>query len=187
MKNKLLNVFGLPRSGTAFVSTMLNLNPRCIAYHELYEKTPQYHQTIARMLRAYSFVADCNTHGWLTKYPMPASKTVVVWRDPKQSFQATQKRIGQPLDAPSWDWCARKLEQFSKNEDVMVVYYENLFSLHTMGTIWDYLFSGTELFPVYKVANLLELNIQMQNMDIIESPIFVEKFKEDNHTYESTP
>ena len=174
----LIQIYGLPRSGTAFISTMLNMNPRCIAYHELFEKTDQAPAIIDRMLKAYTYVADCNTHGWLMKDYRPGDVRICIRRDTDSSIKAVEKRIKKKIDLRKYDYFATKLDQWALESDAMVVYYEHLFTLDTLGRIWDRCFKGSDLFPVYKVAALLELNIQMNSMDTILSDAFKEKFRE---------
>jgi hypothetical protein len=177
--SELIQVFGLPRSGTAFISTMLNFNPRCIAFHELYEKHPEPDKAIARMLKAYDHVADCNTHGWLMKDYRPGNVRICIRRDTKSSVVATQRKLKLPLDERKWDYYATKLDEWAMESGAMVVYYEHLFKLDTLGAIWDFCFHGNDLFPMYKVNELMYLNVQMNDLSNIVSEEFQRKVKED--------
>jgi len=161
--SKLIQIYGLPRSGTAFISTMLNFNPRCIAYHELYEKTPNSKRTINLMLKAYDYVADCNTHGWLMKDYQVAYKRICIRRDTHSSLRATAVKLDRFIPETPFVQCAVKLDLWAIESGAMIVYYEHLFKLETLGMIWDHCFDGNDPFPVYKVSELLQLNVQMNS------------------------
>ena len=175
----LIQIFALPRSGTAFVATMLNLNPRCMAFHELHEKADQSRQIIERMMKVYKYVGDVNTHGWLMKDQMDSDIRIVIRRDTSQSINAVVRRMNVVLDENIYRAHADKLDQWAINERAMVVNYENLFNLDTLRDIWNHCFDDSEQFPVNKVDMLLSLNIQMQNTDNIKSEQYINRLKND--------
>lgn len=161
------------------MSTMLNFNPRCIAYHELYEKTTDSKNVINRMLKAYDYVADCNTHGWLMKDYQVANKRICIRRSTDSSLRATAIKLDRFIPLTPFNECAVKLDKWAIDSGAMIVYYEHLFKLETLGMIWDHCFDGNDLFPVYKVNELLQLNIQMNDVSNLTSEQLLKRMKED--------
>ncbi len=149
-------VTGLPRSGTAFVSTLLNLHPDCLSYHELASYSRNWRDELMIMRSEYEYVADCNTYGCLAEYAFHTDLKIYIQTPVEYSLRSSEKLLGQSL--------TDQVEFFSDLLDAglewadLVIQREDVFSLNGMQVIWEAVFGDP--FPEYKAAQLLKLNVQ---------------------------
>lgn len=172
----LINIFALPRSGTAFLTTMLNLHPRCLAMHELYEKSDQHKQIIQDALSKYDYVADVNTIGWMLKDYTPADINICIRRSTQSSLRAVRKVVSGDINEFAYRVCAEKLDKWAIEHGAVIIYYEHLFRMDTLAAIWHHCFED-DVFPAQKVEVLLSLNIQIQSTKNISSEQFIKRLQ----------
>lgn len=150
----LITLTGLPRSGTAFMSTLLNMNEFCIAYHELAAYDRNWRNTIANTESQY--VADCNTYGYLPQADMNSDRRVYIKSDARQSKASSEMACQKQVDLELLlklqligdDWATGALH----------IEREDVFTLDGCRRVWEYCF--TEPFPEVKIRQLIKLNIQ---------------------------
>lgn len=157
-----ITVTGLPRSGTAFVSAMLNLNPNAIAYHER---------------GAYNFPADESYHYVIdctTVLFTGCDKMVVIDSDPVYSsarsfhemrlngIDPTQDGYMKLVHDMNLRWRAA-LEEAGQQAEVLWV--NRLFDMEALKKIWRFCFE--EEFPEHKVEQLLKLRICHKTTDLL--------------------
>jgi hypothetical protein len=59
--NRFFIIGALPRSGTAWVSTLLNLHPDVFCFHEAMATDRPYRQVITEAMETHKIVVDCTT------------------------------------------------------------------------------------------------------------------------------
>lgn len=176
--SKLIHIHAIPRSGTAFISTMLNLNPNCIAYHEIVEKTANHRKIIQDAQNKYDHVADVNTIGWMLRDYSPADINICIRRDTASSFNAVRKVVRGEINRFAYRVCANKLDSWAIEYGAVIVRYEHLFRMDTLAAIWHHCFED-DVFPADKVEVLLSLNIQIQSTSNISSEQFIKRLREE--------
>lgn len=158
----LIQICGLPRSGTGFLSVLLALNPSCISYHELISKKDNYKQILEKGLLEYDFVADCSTYGFYPNHSYPESKKVLIRRDIYSSMESCEKIFRVSVDIVEYIKHTEVMCQWVSYNEVLEIEYEDLFRIETLENIWIHCFGSKNGFIQEKVNNLLDMNIQMQ-------------------------
>ena len=159
---KLITVTGLPRSGTAFVSMLLNLHPECISYHELASYGTDWRDVILN--NEADIVADCSTYGFMDCAELPSDRRVFIDSKAVQSHKSSEiacrKEISldviKGLQIMAYEWCEKW--------DPMIIRREDVFTVHGCARIWRYCF-GDEI-PYHKIAELVKLNVQHKDPHI---------------------
>ena len=160
---ELIQITGLPRSGTGFMSVFLSLHPDCVAYHELISKKESYKDFIEKALLNNKFVADCSTYGYFTNHSYPGCKKVYLKRNIFDSVNSANKVFGVNLSVRDYEKHRDSIELWLKSNDVYVINFEDLFNAYNLKSIWFYCFGSLDYYSSDKVDNLLSMNIQMQN------------------------
>lgn len=160
----LITVTGLPRSGTAFVSQLLQLHPHCLAYHELAAYRKDWREALKEYKWEADFVADCNTYGYLKEYDVIPDKRVYIQSSPSQSHQSSEIACKKKIDPQLMINLARIGEIWSQENDCLVIDRKKVFTLEGCRDIWMYCFD--QFFPDYKVKELVKLNIQQHNAHV---------------------
>lgn len=159
-------ITGLPRSGTAFVSSLLNLNPEVIAYHELAAYDRNWRYTLSQPRINYSIVCDCNTYGFVTDFAY--NKCVYIDYDPVKSAQAAQAALQMQMDPEKFIELEKQAWEWSEKNSALIISRNEIFTLDGQWKLWTYLFQGRR-FPYTKIKEMCKLNIQHHNASEIFS------------------
>ena len=160
----LITVTGLPRSGTAFVATLLQLHPYCLAYHELAAYRKDWREALKEFDLDADYIADCNTYGYLKQYDVTPDKRVYIMNTPQYAHRAAEKACRKKIDPQLMVNLARIGEIWATENDCLVIDRKKVFTLEGCREIWTYCFD--DIFPVVKVAELVKLNIQQHNAHV---------------------
>lgn len=155
-----IQVTGLPRCGSAFIATMLNLNPRCIAYHDLISTHEYWRETLSDAWEKYDYVADCGTYQFLPKASDPRSVKVFIDRRAEDSRVEAEQVFGYKISPIDYSTIAAISEDWVAENKPLVVNFASLWNVRSMETIWDHVFGGDVKFPSEKVEMLLLNDIQ---------------------------
>lgn len=160
---------GLPRSGTAFMSTVFALHPNCISLHEclLYEENPI--KKIKELNRKYEYVADCSTYSYLKSFQIKEAKKIVVRRNLYESIRSSSNFLNSYIDEDYFKCLEEELNNFCTKYTHLLVGFNKLFSVNSIKKIWDYAFGSLDFFDANKIENLLKLNIQMNTLSEIKN------------------
>lgn len=158
--NQDIQITGLPRCGSAFLATLLNLTPRCIGFHDVISTDVHWLDTLERARDEYDFVADCGTYQFLPKATIPGATKVFIRRPSSESREEAQKRFGYPIDPGSYRLLETLAEEWIAEERPLVVNYATLWNVRSLEEIWNHCFAGEVRFPEQKAALLLHNNIQ---------------------------
>jgi len=161
--SSLIQICGLPRTGTGFVSAYLSLHPHGIAYHELISKEDNYKKELERSLKKYKYVIDCSTYGFYPKHSYKESKKILITRDVKECIASSSSVFGFELGKEEFERHCLAIHNWITKNKVMIVEYKNLFKVDTLKNIWIYCFGNEDYFSEDKTNHFIGMNIQMQN------------------------
>jgi hypothetical protein len=154
----IIQLTGLPRSGTAWCSTLLNLNPDCVAYHELAAWDPNWRETLRSAKTP--FVADCSTTGYLHGAVIEEARKVAVIRDADHCF-ASSRRIRPDLTKEDFD---QLVDQHAFHCTYFIsgdVWFEDLFTVAGATKLWRICFErNPSREEALKIKELVRLRIQ---------------------------
>jgi hypothetical protein len=163
INSKLIQVCGLPRSGTGFISVFLSLHPEAISYHELITKSDDYRSVIEESLKRYKYVVDCSTYGYLPQCSYPQSKKIFIRRNPADSRISSQLALGVNIPIEEYVNFSSLASNWMRDYEVLVINFSTLFNVSTLKKIWVYCFDSEEYFSEEKASHFIEMNIQMKN------------------------
>lgn len=162
MKAKVIQLCGLPRSGTAWVSTLLNLNPDCMAFHELAAFDPNWRETLTGWDRT-PFVADCSTTGFLPGAVVANALKVALVRDEVDAFKSAVS-LSHQWDVKSWQSLVHWFQHWKGEFMVPAYHFATLFTEDSTTALWWQVFQRlpTEV-ELQKIRGLIRQNIQLQD------------------------
>lgn len=167
MSGTLIQIAGMPRSGTAFLAAFLSLHPKCVANHELAATDPNWKETIRDQLEHWEFVVDSTTYGWLPKATFEGARRIGLTRPPSESAFRASEAFGYAVDSGSMDFCCDQIIEWS-HSGVLVDYYD-LFRVDALSQIWHWCFRDFCFFSEEKARLFISLNIQRMNPEIVFS------------------
>jgi hypothetical protein len=159
---KLITVTGLPRSGTAFVSMLLQLHPECMSYHELAAYDRDWVSTI--LDNEADIVADCSTYGFMPEARMPSYKRVMIDSDAVQSKRSAEIACRKDISLDDIIALQVLLYQWQDRYKPFVIDRNQVFTVEGCCDIWEYCFNGSA--PVEKIQQLVKLNVQHKDAHI---------------------
>lgn len=159
----IFQVTGLPRSGTAFMATLLNLHPMCFAHHDLAAEREDWREHSESLERDHRYVGEVSTYGWLPKATRRDGPKVVIDRDPLAVVQSMNETLGKTHDIGPYRNTSVLLRQWAQAYNALVVPFEHLFKVDILAAVWHRLFGEAGSFPLAKVQQIVTMNIQRQN------------------------
>ena len=170
---QLIQITGLPRSGTAFVATFLALHPECVSFHELITKNENYRNKLAELNKIHKFVIDSSTYGFLPSCTFEQSKKVYLSRNIWESKKSAEVALNVPIDEKVYFDYLWKIKQWKTKYNPLVIKFEELFEKETLKKIWLYCFGSEEYFMDEKAEHFIDMNIQTNHPEVIfEKEIF---------------
>lgn len=159
----LIQITGLPRSGTAFLSAFLSLHPECIAYHELAGYEDDYRTILDNSLKKYPFVVECSTYGYLPQCTYHESKKVFIARDMFESLRRSETAMGAVIALERYEELMDAAGEWVDTYGSLRVSFRNLFTVAELLRIWEFVFDSDDYFSREKAELFCRLNIQMNN------------------------
>lgn len=139
---------------------MLNLSPRCLAFHDAISVHQDWRGELKRARETYDYVADCGTYQFLPGAVDPASVKVFIDRPKEDSRLAAEQAFGYEIPAKGYATVAAIAEDWVAEYRPLVVNFSTLWNVQSMETIWNHCFEGDVRFPEDKVKFLLLNDIQ---------------------------
>ena len=164
--DKLITVTGLPRSGTAFVSMLLQMHPDCVAYHELAAYDRNWRTTLFN--NWWDIVADCNTYAFMPEAWIRADKMIMIDSDVVQSHVSSEIACRKLIDPELMPTLRVMLEKWRDRFDPMVINRNDVFTFEGCVAIWEYCFGKP--VPYHKIQQLVKLNVQHKDPHIKFGP-----------------
>ncbi len=162
-------IIGLPRSGTAFLSALLNLCPDCVCFHELPATERDWKGVIARAREHWPVVGESGTYGWTPKAIIPESRKVYVRRDWRQSRSRFAAAARWAPSEPIYEALAESVENWAKEHGALQVDFAAPFPRETLARIWAHCLGPDRLFPEEKAALQAAMNVQRASPEKIFS------------------
>ena len=159
---KLITVTGLPRSGTAFVSMLLNLHPDCVSYHELASYGTDWRDVILE--NESDIVADCSTYGFMENAQLDSDVRIFIESNAEQSWSSSEKACRKTIPIETIQALEIMAYEWVEKYDPMIILRENVFTVHGCARIWRHCFGGP--VPYQKIAELVKLNVQHKDPHI---------------------
>lgn len=161
---KFIQITGLPRSGTAFLSVLFTHVKDAQVFHELAATDNDWRlQHSQSMHSPRGVVIDCSTYGYLPKAIIPDARKVFIRQPWEESLQRAIKAFGFTPPAEGFRALAKMSDQWAEQWMPLIVDRENLFKIESLRLIWDYCLEGAQEFPEAAAAHLLLMNVQRQN------------------------
>lgn len=160
MKGQIIQVTGVPRFGSAFMSVFFSLRTDSIGVHEAATFDPDWMNTLDRLRDKYAFVADCCTYGCFPNATQPFGPKVYVRHDPEKSAAECTERFRYFVDPVSISQIREIGESWAQHYGALVIDEGNLFRVETLEHIWNFCYDDGVAFPLEKVSRLVNLNIQ---------------------------
>ena len=162
----IITVTGLPRSGTAFVSMLLNLHPDCVAYHELAAYDRDWKRTMEDSY--YDYVADCSTYGFMPDAWLRSGKRIMIDSDPIQSHVSAEIACRKLIDPDTMPALRQMLDDWRNRFNPMVIHRNEVFTFDGCVAIWEHCFGKP--VPYHKIEQLVKLNVQHKDPHIRFGP-----------------
>lgn len=139
---------------------MLNLNPKCIAFHDVISTHEFWRETLSGARENYEYVADCGTYQFLPGASDPQSRKVFIDRRVEDSRAEAEETFGYKISSTGYATIAAIAEDWVAEHRPLVVNFASLWNVRSLETIWDHVFAGDVKFPSEKVSLLLLNDIQ---------------------------
>lgn len=159
----IITVTGLPRSGTAFVSMLLQLHPECMSYHELAAYDRDWKNTILNS--EADIVADCSTYGFMPEASLPSKKRVMIDSDVVQSKRSAEIACRKAVSLDDMIALQILLYQWQDLYRPFVIDRNQVFTVRGCCDIWEFCFD--QAAPVEKIEQLVKLNVQHKDPHIV--------------------
>jgi len=162
----IFQIAGLPRSGTAWAASILNLCPDIICVHE----PPDVNVPVPSGLYRHS--GESGSHLLVKDYrDRHADLRVFIKRDNEHCYNSTRILFDEELTRESWDTKLTPMAiDYEKGADI-VISFDKLFSLDTIKYLWKEISDSP--FDDDKVSLLLNMNIQRESFEYDFEPEFV--------------
>jgi len=156
---KLITVTGLPRSGTGFVSMLLQMHPECMSYHELASYGTDWREVILN--NESDIVADCSTYGFLDNAQLPSNVRIFIESDVEQSCKSSEIACRKPIDLDVMRGFQIMAYEWAEANNAMLIWRDDVFTVHGCARIWRCAFG--ERPPYEKLAEFVKFNVQHKN------------------------
>lgn len=158
----IFQITGYPRSGTAWLTTMFNLAPEVMAYHELAMRTEVWKAELCHIQDRGLIAGDIGTYQYFPKAVIHNSRKVFINRNPEVAQERVSLATGSLLDLDMHLEWKRMADNWIAEWHPEVIEYDNLFKLETLEALWYYCVGKRNVpFPDGKVEQLLKFNIQL--------------------------
>ena len=161
----IFQVTGLPRSGTAFIASFLNLHQLCFCHHDLAADRDDWKEHSDELAISWPFVGEVSTYGWLPRAQRDnvVAPRVAIFRDPEDSHAALKRIMGERVGGVDpFIKASSALREWAHKVDALCVPFDELHTVPALQQIWKHIFKA-ELgvpFPVEKAQQMITMNVQ---------------------------
>lgn len=160
---EIFQITGIPRFGSAFVSVLMSMEPKCIGIHDQGAEDPNWIQSIQDLAIRWDYVADCSTYGFFPKATISGAKKVYVKKSPVESAKSASGKFGYTVDENAVHSLREIGDAWAVQHSALIIEENQLFRLESLRAIWNYCFQGNSVFPEEKALRLLTMNVQRHN------------------------
>ena len=159
---QVFQIAALPRSGTAWISTVLNMVDGCIAFHELAATEKNWRGRIEHAAQYYSFVGDVTTYGFLPKANWPGCPKVFIHRNYEESHAASEKAFGKKFSKLVYHRGEEIGLDWARENGALVIPYSEMFRVGTVKLIIAKVMPWVMFGSTEKIEMACRMNIQRQ-------------------------
>ena len=160
----IFQVTGLARSGTGFVSTFLNLQPRSIVFHDIISDVEHWKESLHFAEQHNDFVGDCGTYQYLPGAVIEDSKKVFLERDPESSRTSAEQAFGYCIPKENYAKAVDAAREWVRKYQPVVVPYNQVWTVEGLRKIWEHVYPWS-VFPWEKAELFLKMQIQRKDAD----------------------
>jgi hypothetical protein len=164
MNGRLIQITGLPRSGTAFMATVMMLHPDCNVFHEAAADGTGWRDRIEESRERYPITADCGTYQFIRGFTTNDSDKVFLSRPYRESADACAVALDSSPDYSTSLLLREQAFQWIETYEVRSFGFNGLFNVDTIRDIWTHLKLGK--FPENKVAQLVRMRITRKDVEL---------------------
>lgn len=164
MRGRLIQITGLPRSGTAFMATVMMLHPDCNVFHEAAADGHGWRERIEESRLKYPITADCGTYQFIRGFTTNDSDKLFLSRPYRESSDACAVALDSAPDYSSAYSMREQAFQWIETYEVRSFGFNGLFNVDTIRDIWTLLNLGK--FPEHKVAQLIRMRITRKEVEL---------------------
>lgn len=178
--SRIFQITGYPRSGTAWLTTMFNLAPEVMAYHELALHDLNWRSTISERAAFGRIVFDIGTYQYFPKAVIANCRKIFINQDPNKAQIKVSLATGlKPHHETHLVW-KRMAENWISEWNPMIIEYADLFDLDNLEKLWRYCLGDKGIeFPDKKVEQLLKFNIQLHEpAKALADPVVITRLAE---------
>jgi hypothetical protein len=163
-------IAGLPRSGTAWVASVLNLCPDVICVHE----PPDLNVPVPVGL--YHHCGESGSHLLVPDYrDEPADLRIFLKRNERHCYNSTNILFDDAMTRDSWlETLIPLAHEYERKSDIAIE-FDQLFRIEAVKYIWNEI--SDSRFDEDKVSLLLNMNIQRESLEYKFSPKFANSLK----------
>lgn len=154
---RIIQITGLPRSGTAFMAAVMMLHPDCNVFHECIADGPGWRERLAESCERWPITADCGTYQYMPGATLRYSDKIFLSRPHRESADACGRFMDIPPDYAVSSRLVGIASDWIELFEVRSFQFQDLFTVETIREIWNYLKLGQ--FPENKVAQLVRMRI----------------------------
>lgn len=158
-------ITGLPRSGTAWIASVLNMVEECVCFHELLATEPDWRGRIEKTRQTASFVGDVNTYGFLPKATWPNAAKVFIHRNYEESHAAAEKAFGRKFSKLGFHRGEEIGLKWAEDNGALVIPFSDMFKAHTVRLIMAKVMPWVPSIHPMKLDLACRMNIQRQNCE----------------------
>lgn len=174
-KKTTFQIAGLPRSGTAWITAVLNLCPSVICVHEAIDKN------VPVPKNEYSSVGESGSHLLLPDFVnKKVDFRLFIYRDYSDSYDSLCKATDTDIPIDWWNEFLTPLAREFFNKSDMVIEFESLFTIEGIKKIWSKV--TKDPFEEDKISLMLGMNVQRNLLEYDLEEKFIEMFN--NHQNE---
>lgn len=153
MSQQLFFVSGMPRSGTAWVSALINI---CPAAYCLHEGEAQYREGLVRHLQCRDefYAGDSAPTALAAKFDGLSARRVAILRPLDEVQAATKIALHGLVSEDAVNSHYRDLQTWISRHSPLLIAFDELFTLAGAAKVWEHLLPR-EYFPEDKIAILI--------------------------------
>lgn len=164
----IFQIASLPRSGTAWIASVLNLCPETICLHEPIDKNVPVPES------SYENWGQSGSHLLMPSLAdMDTDVRIYIDRDPVEVYDSLDKLIG-GIDPQTFNsTMAGASEDYQLDSDI-IISYKSLFTEESVKAIWEIVTNSP--FPKDKVAVMLNMNVQRDSLEYDFDEEYIDEF-----------
>ena len=167
--NRIIQITGLPRSGTAFMAAFSMLYPWANVFHENIADGGDWRGRLKDSVRDYPLTVDCGTYQYFPGAVYPGSEKIWIGRNSYDSAEAAAKAAGRPFtdsDVKASGFLLATWHKWRSQYAYSRFEFANLFNEDSLRLVWNTLDPDRNwAFPERNVRQLIRMRIVRKDVE----------------------